>query len=286
MTIATPPAGAGRSRTWITLLKKTLIRLPLAPVDRMALALLNGHADPVAREIRRWASEGHPHPAGRRALRVFGRDWPDDAETMIGLVRLNNLHACALDVIRRRVPGDFLEAGVWRGGACIFLRALLAEQRDVVRKVWLADSFEGLPPPEHPMDAGATYHTMPQLAASLGQVKANFARYGLLDGRVRFLKGWFRDTLGSAPLGPLAILRLDGDMYDSTLTALRALYDRVSPGGYVIVDDYASIPACRHAVQAFRAERSIADPIVSIDWTGVYWRVGKAAPAMTRERSA
>jgi O-methyltransferase len=273
---ATPPADPRRSRVWLSLLKKTLIRLPLSPVDRACLSTLDGHVDPVAREIRRWASNGRRQAAGRSGLRVFGRDWPGDAETMIGLVRLNNLHACAVDVIRRRIAGDFLEAGVWRGGACMFLRALLTEQRDAARKVWLADSFQGLPPPEHPMDAGSTFHMVPQLAASIDDVRKRFARYGLLDGRVRFLKGWFRDTLNAGPPGPLAILRLDGDMYDSTLTALRALYDRVSAGGYVIVDDYASIPACRQAVHAFRAERGIVDQIVSIDWTGVFWRVERS----------
>lgn len=284
MITAVPPPDSPRSRIWLSLLKKTLIRLPLSAVDHLALSALDGHNDAVARAIRYWASAGRASEAGRSGLRVFGRDWPGDAETMIGLVRLNNLHACAADVIRRGVPGDFLEAGVWRGGACIFLRALLAAQREQARKVWLADSFQGLPPPEHPIDAGSAFHLVPELAVSLDDVRRNFARYGLLDGRVRFLKGWFSETLHASPPGPLAVLRLDGDMYESTLTALRALYDRVPPGGYVIVDDYASIPACRHAVRTFRSERGIIDPIVSVDWTGVYWR--RSALEVPRSLSA
>jgi hypothetical protein len=109
------------------------------------------------------------------------------------------------------------------------------------------------------------------LVVSLDEVQANFARYGLLDEQVRFLPGWFRDTLATAPIERLAVLRLDGDMYESTIVALRALYPRLSRGGFVIVDDYA-LDRCRQAVNDFRAEEGIEDRIVPIDGTGVYWR--------------
>ncbi len=100
----------------------------------------------------------------------------------------------------------------------------------------------------------------------------NFRRYGLLDDQVRFLKGWFRDTLPDAPIERLAVLRLDGDLYESTIQALECLYDRLSAGGYVIVDDYGNVAGCRQAVHDFRAQRGINDPIRPIDWAGVYWR--------------
>ena len=143
------------------------------------------------------------------------------------------------------------------------------------RLVWVADSFEGLPPPDdaHEADAGAQWHTFDQLRVSMEQVQDNFRRYGLLDDRVRFLKGWFSDTLPTAPIGQLAILRLDGDMYGSTIDALDALFDKVSVGGYVIIDDYG-IPedGCRRAIHDFRRDRGIGDPIVDIDGFGAYWR--------------
>ena len=194
---------------------------------------------------------------------------------MIGLYRLDNLQQCITDVLRREVPGDLIEAGAWRGGATIFMRAVLAAYGDTERQVWVADSFEGLPQPDperFPAEAGDKHWVWEQLAVSVEEVQANFARYGLLDERVRFLPGWFKETLPSAPIERLAVLRLDGDMYGSTMDALEALYPKLSVGGYVIVDDYSNIPQCKEAVNDFRNAHQIIDPIESIDWTGVYWQ--------------
>jgi hypothetical protein len=208
-------------------------------------------------------------------LREHGRDWPSRAQTMVGMKRLANVRLCAESVIRDEVAGDFIETGVWRGGAAIFMRAILKAHRITDRLVWLADSFQGLPPPNpeaYPADAGDINHTMDALAVSLEEVKSNFSRYGLLDEQVRFLKGWFRDTLPAAPVDRLALLRLDGDMYESTWDALVNLYPKLSPGGYAIVDDYGAVPACRQAVDDFRRAQNVTDKLREIDWTGVYWR--------------
>ena len=208
------------------------------------------------------------------ARRSEGRDWPEDAETMIGCVRLDNLRYCVEDVVRRDVPGDLIEAGVWRGGAGIFMRAALNVYGDRERIVWLADSFEGLPKPSgrYAADRGSHYWQYNHLlAVSLEEVQNNFARYGLLDERVRFLKGWFRDSLPDAPIGPLALLRLDGDMYESTINVLDALYPKLSVGGYCIVDDYA-LDECRQAVTDYRTRHGITDLIQVVDWTGVFWQ--------------
>lgn len=206
--------------------------------------------------------------------RSEGRDWPSDAETMIGLERLNNLQDCIVHVIQNGVPGDFIETGVWRGGATIFMRGALEVLGDSERAVWVADSFRGLPKPDaetYPVDAGDVTWTKPQLAISLEEVKRNFERYGLLDERVRFLPGWFRDTLPDAPIDRLAIIRLDGDMYESTIVALRALYPKLSPGGFLIVDD-GQIETCRLAVEDFRSGHHISEPLQPIDWNGLFWQ--------------
>uniref|UniRef100_A0A832MLP4 Macrocin O-methyltransferase n=1 Tax=Eiseniibacteriota bacterium TaxID=2212470 RepID=A0A832MLP4_UNCEI len=208
------------------------------------------------------------------ALREEGRDWPQDAETMIGMKRLNQLQEAIEDVLARGVPGDLVETGVWRGGSIIFMRAVLRAHGDMTRTVWAADSFQGLPRPDaerYPADRGDKLWSYDQLAVSLEEVRANVARYGLLDERVRFLKGWFKDTLPGAPIERLAVLRLDGDLYESTMDALDALYPRLSPGGYCIVDDYGVIPACRQAVEDYRARHGVTEPIRTIDWSGVYW---------------
>jgi len=209
-------------------------------------------------------------------LRTDGRDWPaDQAETMIGLKRLNNLEYCIKDVLKHNVPGDFIETGVWRGGATIFMRAALKAYGDTTRKVWVSDSFQGVPKPDeksYPMDVDNGMSENKYLMVSLPQVKQNFARYDLLDDQVRFLPGWFRDTLPTAPIDHLAILRVDGDLYESTTEALHYLYPKVSRGGYIIDDDYGALTIAKKAVDDFRKSQGITDELKPIDWTGVYWQ--------------
>ena len=229
--------------------------------------------------IRKLISTGHIQVLRRvrfdPRLREEGKDWPADAETMVGLRRLDNIQYCVEKVLRQEVPGDLIETGVWRGGSTIFMRALLKVYGDTERKVWVADSFQGLPksnPEAYPEDCEFDLSIYPELAVSLDQVKANFSRYGLLDDQVCFLVGWFRDTLPGAPIERLALLRLDGDLYESTMDALRALYPKLSPGGYVIIDDYGAVPPCKSAVDEYRAEYGITEPLEQIDWSGVFWR--------------
>lgn len=207
--------------------------------------------------------------------RELGRVWPPStmAHSMIGRRRLDNLQYCIETVVNERIPGDLIETGVWRGGATVFMRGCLRALGDHDRTVWVADSFAGLPPPDpvHPTDADDVHHTITELAVSLDEVKSNFRRYGLLDDRVQFLKGWFKDTLPAAPIRELAVLRLDGDMYGSTIDALRALYPRVSPRGFIIVDDYC-IASCRKAIADFRDANGISEEITDIDQVGAFWR--------------
>jgi len=268
---------------YLDLLKKCLTRSvgpdPYRPIDPMhqtwKRALYVAHL-PVKRALGAIGVELVRRIDGDPALQEVGIDLPAQAETMIGMRRLDNLQACVEDVLARDVPGDLLEAGVWRGGASIFMRGVLEAHGDLHRTVWLADSFAGLPPPDverYPSDAGDTFSRNPHLAVSLEEVQENFRRYGLLDERVRFLKGWFHETLRNAPVERLAVLRLDGDMYGSTLETLDALYDKVSPGGYVIVDDYYAVPeGAGRATDDFRAERGITEELVKIDWAGAYWQ--------------
>lgn len=216
----------------------------------------------------RWG-KGEYNPA----VREIGSDWPSRAHSMIGARRMFNLRGLCEYALNHNVPGDFIETGVWRGGAAIMMRAVLAAYGDTDRKVWVADSFEGLPPPDpkkYPADAGDTSFQYRELAVSEEEVQSNFAKYDLLDDQVRFLKGWFKDTLPLAPIGRLAVLRLDGDMYESTMDALTALYDKVSAGGFVIIDDYL-LPKCKAAVTDFRVARGIAAPLQEIDGAGVFW---------------
>ena len=204
------------------------------------------------------------------------------AVSMLPLARMDNLQTCILDVIERGIPGDFIETGVWRGGATIFMRAVLKVLKVTDRVVWVADSFEGLPEPDaekFPLEAkafnsAAMTKYYKHLAVGLEEVERNFAAFGMLDDKVKFLKGWFKDTLPSAPIERLAIMRLDGDYYESTRDALVNLYDKLSVGGYVIIDDYGedTWTYCRKAVEEFRSERGITDPLVRVDKPCAFWR--------------
>jgi len=225
--------------------------------------------------------------------RVAGLDCPGQAHTMVGFARLDNLRELTERVLHDQVPGDFLEAGVGRGGAMIFLRGVLKAYDVTDRSVWLADSFEGFPEPPpgaryqmsdvYPELAGERHDERRQAAEAMKaqflkggseeEVRENFRRYELLDEQVRLLPGWLADTLPTAPVQRLAILRVDNDLYHSTYATLEHLYPRVSPGGYVIADDYHFLKECRLAVHDYLKAAGEQDPdLITIDQCGVYWR--------------
>jgi O-methyltransferase len=208
------------------------------------------------------------HP---EAARVEGRDWPLFAQTMIGLKRLRNVRHCVETALAEDVPGDLIEAGVWRGGVGILMRGVLKAYGVDDRVVWVADSFRGLPSPDPDHDRGFQSHELELLAVPREEVSENFRRYGLLDEQVRFVEGWFGDSLPALRNVRWSVVRIDGDMYGSTMDGLVNLYDGLSPGGFLIVDDFALQP-CREAVEDFRRDRGIDEPIEQVDWTGVFWR--------------
>ncbi len=219
-------------------------------------------------------NEDPPLPASKvegykPEYREQGWDWPSKAPSMIGTLRMENVRAECERVIAENVPGDFVETGVWRGGAAIMMRAVLAAHDIRDRKVIAADSFGGFPA-QTGADTNFTVGGVADFAVTLEEVKANFARYRLLDDRTVFLKGLFKDTLPSAPVESIAVLRLDGDLYESTRDGL-ALYDKLSRGGTLIADDYFLFEGQRKAIDEFRDARGIADPIVRIDHFGGYW---------------
>jgi O-methyltransferase len=215
-----------------------------------------------------------PNVVDRSVRPVKWWGWPEHAHSMLSVKRLDNIQFCVESVLRDGIPGDLIETGVWRGGATIFMRAVLKAHGVRDRTVWVADSFEGLPPPDprYPADSDSQHHVHRELAISLDVVTENFRKYDLLDDQVRFLKGWFSETLAGAPIERLAVLRLDGDMYESTMDALTSLYPKLSPGGYLIVDDYGAVPACKAALHDFRDRHHLVTPIEEVDWTAVYWR--------------
>ena len=180
----------------------------------------------------------------QRRLRAIGLDWPMQGITMSGLRRLDDLQVCVDAILRDGVEGDVIEAGAWRGGATVLMRAALDSSTDSGdRTVWVADSFQGFPESETETPDHVRFTTFLRdfdfLAVSLEEVRENFARFGLERG-VRFVPGFFKDTLPELTDRRWAIVRLDGDTYEATQVALECLYPGLSPGGYLIVDDYAT----------------------------------------------
>jgi len=262
------------SYLYLELLKKSLTRA----IDNEHYRRIPQNDSTLFRKLRSSGYrlvEGALNPLGLALVQQTART----GETMIGIGGLNNIQECVEDVLENEVPGDLVETGVWRGGAVIFMRALLKVCGDLDRHVWAFDSFEGLPRPneaEFPQDKGDNLWSH-SLGVSLEEVKENFRKYEMLDDRVHFVQGWFRDTIPTAPIVRIAVLRLDGDMYESTMQVLDGLYSRVQPGGYVIVDDYVAVKQCTEAVHDFRSKAGVTDPLHELPGNGAYWRKGDSA---------
>lgn len=269
---------------YLSLLKRALVNLIYVD-NEQRLWLLCGPDGPPAeppsqthmRDIR------YREPAAYRSLvdakrigTVINRQPGRYAHTMVGLHGLTHIERLAERLFAEGIAGDFVDAGTCRGGCAILMRALQQAFGEAQRRVWVADSFSGVPPSTAAADlrddVDLTEARYPWLTASLEAVRDNFATYDLLDDGVRFLPGLFADTLADAPIGAIALLRIDADLYSSTMECLEALYDRVVPGGFVIVDDYAWLPSCREAVDGFRDRRGITAPIERINWTVIHWR--------------
>lgn len=201
----------------------------------------------------------------------------DTRLTMLPRVFLENVELCINETLKNKIPGDFVETGVWRGGACILARHIY-KTANSTKKVWVYDSFEGLPQPDaekYPHDSGDSHWTISELSISLEQVQNNFKIFSELDDNVEFVKGWFRDTMPVNKIQNISVLRLDGDMYESTIDPLEYLYPKLSSGGYCIIDDYRQGYGAYQAVNDYREQNNITEPMQIIDNSGVtigFWK--------------
>ena len=278
LSVHTVPRPGNLAEVYLDLMKKILTRAltarglerhtirPLSTKSKLVSLLNQGLANSNLELVRLLPSTANDylesgHEATNRA---------EDAESMLGTRQFDLMQRCIVDVLDKNIPGDLLEAGVWRGGMTVFMRAVLKAYACDDRRVWVVDSFAGLPPIDGQKESFAW--KIGDMAVSLDDVRGNFARYSLLDDQVKFLKGFFSDSLPKAPIGPLAILRIDADLYTSTLDALRNLYSKLSPGGYAIFDDYQNLPDCQRAIDEFRSEFGITEEIHNIDERAVYWQ--------------
>jgi O-methyltransferase len=276
------------ARLYLDLLKKCLTRTAFEEAYK---TLLLPSASPwkrpatFAQRVLRWGGlDLVMSPPPHLAARIEGHELSLQAANTVEKRQLNNLEDCIANALSERVPGDLIEVGACRSGAATLMRGVLKAYGDRDRVVWLANdttsarfagSFRGLPKPHavrYPMDAVDRHGQVGHFVPSIDDVKAELASYDLLDHKTRFLVGSFRDTLLKAPIEGLSVLRLAGGVYESTIVALEALYPKVSPGGYVIVDACGLTDGCRSAVDDYRRSRGIAEELRWIDWVGAFWR--------------
>jgi hypothetical protein len=202
-------------------------------------------------------------------------DWPLQGLTMVGLGRLDDLQSCVESIVAEGIEGDVIETGAWRGGASILVRATLDSLGDD-RTVWVADSFQGFHPGDGADSEAVRLSAFDYLAVPVEEVRESFARLGC-DRNVRFVPGFFEDTLAGLSGQRWAMVRLDADTYEPTRLGLEHLYPGLVPGGYLIVDDYGSFQGCRQAVDQFRSAHGITEPLEVVDSTCVRWRRSPAA---------
>jgi O-methyltransferase len=224
-----------------------------------------------------WFARALPDLNLARALLVC-RD-----QTMTTFPRCKTLWQICQGVFQRNVPGALVECGVWRGGST-GLMGLALRSHGQTRPVHLFDSFEGLPEPG-PRDGavakdysgGRAEGRLTPIArcdANQGHVRSFLLEQLKLDSnQVHFHRGWFQDTVpaDAKGIGPIAVLRLDGDWYDSTKICLEHLYPLLSAGGAVIMDDYYCWEGCKTATDEYRTKHGITDPLIQVDNSCCYW---------------
>lgn len=231
-------------------------------------------------------AEALPRRPYHEETRWSGNDWCEFCYTMAGGARVQNVRDVVSSTIIEDVPGDFLEAGTWRGGCSIMARVVqhvLGEAES--RRTYLCDSFSGLPPSSQEKDSNR-WNGMHFLEVSQSEVEDNVRRFVPLDDNLRFVKGYFAESLPRVRAElqrdgrQLAVLRGDGDMYESYLDILFNLYEFVPVGGYFICDDAPSIQEAQQAIDDFRSLHGIAEPIqrVAGSVAGVFWRKENPTP--------
>ena len=203
-----------------------------------------------------------------RMVRLIHRVKP---YTAVFVPRLAALHGLSRDIQRRGVPGDIVECGVYNGGSSALIAAVCCTHSSARRHIWLFDSFEGLPPPTE-KDGDKAKVCGWWCHGDLELVSRVYDKLCIPRELVHVVKGWFYETFPQVEVGDIALLHIDADWYDSVKLCLERFYDQVSPGGYVVIDDYGHWEGCRRAVDEFLASRSVGVPLTVVDYTGRYFQ--------------
>jgi hypothetical protein len=186
--------------------------------------------------------------------------------TMVSGERLWGLYNAVMSAVENEVLGDIVECGAARGGSAA-LMGLTLKALGFPRDLWVCDTFEGIPAPTADDPDEAKQYTG-AFRGDLVEVQELFKQLGILD-HCHLVKGLFQDTLPSLEVEKISVLHLDGDWYESTKCGLECLYDRVSPGGFIQIDDYGHWAGCRKAVEDFFFKRAFVPDLRVLDYTGV-----------------
>ena len=268
------------ARLYLDLLKKCLTREIFDDDDFDVV--------PRAGSLRGLAARGALKVLAARDLRLVrrGQTDPEDkleglgrpakAETMMGSRRLDFLERAVLRIVSEGVEGDFFEAGCWRGGAAIFLLGALKALGQGERLVWAADSFDGYPEPNEASSAvdRLLWSRRDYFAVTRAEFERNVARYGVGGEGLRVVEGYFDRSLPEAGVGRLAMIRIDVDGYEGVRAVLDVLYPKLSPGGFVLVDEL-EVPGCKRAIEehfARSGRREEISPIPQRRPKAAYWR--------------
>lgn len=280
MTIDHDPNVSPAARLYLDLLKKCLTRLIFDDDDfefvprsgslkgRAARSALKLLASRDLRVVRR----------GQAGLedKLEGMGRPAKAETMMGWRRLDFLDRVVCRIVSEGIQGDFFEGGSWRGGSAIFMLGALRALGETGRRVWAADSFEGYPPPtEASSDIDRLlWSRRDYFAVSRAEFERNVRRYGLEGDALRVLEGFFDRSLPGAPIERLALIRIDIDGYEGVRAVLDVLYPKLSPGGFVVVDEL-EVPGARRAIDEHFAKSGLKEEILPVPQErpkAAYWR--------------
>ena len=251
----------------LSVARTTYLEVLLNFVSAISLGNAEFSVEPVLQKKPRVV----PFDATRRA---GGTDWTYFGMTMTGSARLHLLLSLLRKVFESDVAGVFVETGVWRGGSSILAQGAVMAYNQSHRHIVVCDSFRGLPPGKNKHHVGDVGWDMTSyLEVSDLEVASNFQKFNLLAPNVIFAKGFFNYSMPilRSQIQNISILRLDGDMYKSTVDVLYHLYDKVSIGGYVIVDDWFGFPA-KQACEDFFQAHNFRPVVIPVDSSSVFWQ--------------
>lgn len=206
-----------------------------------------------------------------RFTRIYGKC---EKFTMTSKARMHALYKSVVDIINSKIPGDFVECGVWKGGSTMLIALTLLELNETNRKIYLYDTFKGM---SKPTDDDYRVGDRSALAKNqwkkewcfspLSEVKKNMALTRYPKNKLMFIKGKVEKTIPNTAPSQIALLRLDTDWYGSTRHELIHLFPLVSKNGVLIIDDYGYWAGSKKAVDEYFTNKSI--PINRIDDTGI-----------------